>query len=164
MESKEFFIPQEITSLHAGAMLLCPGGKFPGKTIPVQGHACFTERSTIHPRAFVSPKWNREVKSYQAADTSLLAAGSQHQQSLSQLCPRRNCPSITTDSLEQIALVPPEEWLCLTSISLVLCVPGRNRLHKEGQSCRHTTVTPCLHRRAGHRLSPQGIWGVLTAG
>lgn len=78
------------------------------------------------PRALLSPKWNGEAKSYQVADTSSLAAGSQHQ-----LCPRRNCPSNTTDSLEQTALVPPEELLCLTSIPLALCVPGRNKLHRK---------------------------------
>lgn len=136
---------------------------FLGKPIPVQGHACFTERSTIHPRAFLFPKWNREVKSYQVADTPLLAAGSQHQQLLSPAVPQKKL-SIHHHPLPGTNCPGSSRGAALSDIHFpALCVPGRNRLHKEGQSCRHTTVTPCLHCRAGHRLGPQRIWGVPTA-
>lgn len=121
---------------------------FLGKTPPVQGRACFTDRSTFHPQGRPLPEMEQIRKVYQVSDTSSLAAGSQHQQPTSLAVPQLHAasseatvPPSYVDPLEQIALVPPKESLCLKSITLALHVPVKNRLHREERTCGHSALS-----------------------
>lgn len=121
---------------------------FLGKPIAVQGHAC-REEQLPSPGPFSLQNGTEKESPIKLQIHLHWLLGANSNSPTVPSCAPKNNPPITTDSLEQIALVPPEELLCLTSIPLALCGPERNRLHREGQSCRHHCHHPACTAELG---------------
>lgn len=93
-------------------MLLGPGGKFPGKTNSSAGPCLFHGEKHLSSPGPSSLQNGTEKESPIKLQIHLhWLMGANTNNPWPELCPRRNCPSITIDCLEQTALVPPEESL-----------------------------------------------------